>query len=201
MSAKFVITFAAFRFYNDGTESGSSPLAAQDVNVTGFNVDSNAQFHLRCRLDETGSGDVDGASTDDYAIQKRKNGGGSWKTITASTTEVRADTASDLTDGSATTNRSTDGISDGAGAFIAGIQEEGDSEITDFLHTGDDFTEHVWALEAVSVDLANDDFCEFRVILNGSTVTNSVVPRITFAKTATGIPVPVAFDHLAMGHQ
>lgn len=184
MSDKFVITFAAFRFYNDGTESGSSPLADQDTDVTGFNVDSNNQFHLRIRLDETGSGDVSGETTDDYAIQKRLNGGGAWSTITAATSIIRTDTASDLTDGGASTNRSTNGISDGAGSFFAGIQEEGDSEITDFQHTFNDFTEHVFALEAVSADLSDGDFCQFRVILNGSIVTNSVVPQITFEKAS-----------------
>lgn len=187
MSNKFVITFAAFRFYNDGTESGSSPLAAQDTDVTGVNVDSDAQFHLRIRLDETGDGSIAGASTDDYGIQRRKNGGGAWTTITASTSDIRTDTASDLTDDAATTNRSTNGISDGAGSFFAGVQEEGDSEITDFLHQADNFTEHVFALEGVSADIADADFYQFRVILNGSIVTNSVVPQITFEKTASDV--------------
>lgn len=182
MSDKFVITFRAFRFYNDGSESGSSPLADQDVNVTGFNVDSNNQFHLRISLEETGSGDIGGATTDDYGVQKRFNGAGGWETITASTSIIRTDTNSDLTDTDPTTNRAT-GITDGAGSFFAGIQEEGDSEITDFEHIFNDFTEHVLAFEAVSADLANADFCDFRVILNGSIVTNSVVPRITFTKT------------------
>jgi len=181
---KFVVDFDAFRFYEDGTESGSSPIAAQDTNVTGRNVDSDSQIHLRCRVQETGAGSVGGASTDDYQLQWRKNGGGSWTDVTASSLNAKADTASQLTDGSATTNRATDGISDGTGSFIAGEQEEGDGEIEDFEHTADNFAEHVYALILVSVDLADNDFLEFRMRLNAGAMDNSVVPRVTVAKTA-----------------
>ncbi len=188
MSDKFVVTCAAFRFYEDGSESGSSPVADQDTNVTGRNVDSDSQIHLRLRHDETGAGSIDGATTDDYALQYRLNGGGGWQSLTTSTEFVQADSASTLVDGVASTNRATNGISDGGGSFIAGKQEETNG-IIDYQLTANNFTEHVFALLLISADLADGDFVEFRCQLNGGNpgMTNTFVPRITVTKTAADV--------------
>ncbi len=175
----------AFRFYEDDgspSESASTPIAAQDTDVI-RDISSDNQLHLRFRIEEVGGGSIGGATTDDYQLQYRVNGGGGWANMTASSTEVQADTASELTDDGATTNRATNGISDGSGSFVAGIQEEGDGEITDYQLTADNFTEHVWALDLIAADLVGGDFIDFRVALNGGNpgMDNSVVPRITMA--------------------
>ncbi len=184
MSNKFVADADAFRFYEDDgspSESASTPIDAQDTNVPRA-LTSDNQLHLRYRVQEVGDGDVDGETTDDYTLEFQENGGGGWAAITASSSIVQADTSSLLSDGSATTNRSApDGITDGSGSFVAGEQEDGDGEITDSQLTGNDFTEHVWALDLISADWGSTDFIEFRMRYNGGGMTNSVTPRITKA--------------------
>lgn len=182
----FVPVVNAFRFYADGTENGSSPLDAEDTNIT-VNVDGgDQQVHLRIRIDETGAGSLGGATTDDYQLQYSKNGG-AYTSVTASSSDVHADTGSSLTDGGATTDRATNGISNPAsGSFVAGIQEEGDGQIANWQLTADNFTEHVWALLVVAADLANGNTLAFRVTLNGGSpgMTNNVTPTITIQKTS-----------------
>lgn len=174
----------AFRFYEDDgspSESASTPIAAQDINVNRDAASTDNQLHLRYRVEEVGAGDIAGETTDDYQLQFRMNGGGSWVNVDASSSFVQSDTASQLTDGDPSTNRGTDGISDGAGSFVAGEQEEGDGLITDHQLTANNFTEHVWALNLVSADLVTGNFIEFRVSLNGGNpgMDNSSLPRIT----------------------
>ena len=185
---EFVADFNAFRFYDDGTESGSSPKAAQDTDLGAEDVDSDVQLHLRARIEEVGGGSVGGAATDDYDLQYQLNGGGSWILIIPTSDRVIMDTGSLLTDADPTTNRGTDGITDGAGSFVASEQCEANSEITDFELTADNFTEAVWALKLISADFVNADFVEFRIRLNGGNpgMTNTSIPRITVTKTAVG---------------
>ncbi len=184
----FAVDADAFRFYeNDGSpsESTSTPLAAQDTNIE-RNVGSNTQLHIRYRVQEIGAGSTAGATTDDYDLEWRVNGGGGWNAIGPGTTRVRRDTGSELSDGAATTNRSTNGISDGSGSFFAGEQEEGNGEITDFQHEADNFTEHVWAIELVAADWSTGDFVDLRMRLNGGNpgMDNTAVPRITYPVAA-----------------
>ncbi len=139
-------------------------------------------LQLRYRIDETGS--KDGDAGDDWQLRVDKNASTTFVDVSAASSNVRAavDTDTDLTDGSATTNRSTDGISDpGAGSFVVGEQEAGNGLIEDHQLTADDFTEHVWALRLVLSDLADTDTLDFQVKLNAGDpgMTNSVTPRIT----------------------
>lgn len=175
----------AFRLYEDGTESGSAPIADQDIDIN-RNVEANSQVHLRMRVDEIGSGSAAGEATDDYALEVSINAGG-FVAVTGASTGVQSDSGSSLTDGVATTNRATNGISDpGGGSFIAGEQEEINGVIEDYQLTADNFTEHVWALLLIAADLSNGDTLDFRVTLNGGApgMTNNVVPRITAEKAA-----------------
>jgi hypothetical protein len=169
----------AFRFYDDGTESGSSPKAAQDTNIT-LTATGDAQFHLRFRIQETGA--IDGASTDDFALEVDKNSGG-FAAVTGSSSNVQSDTASGLTADAVTTNRAGDGIADGAGSFVAGEQEETNGVIEDRQLTANNFTEHVWACKLIEADLGAADTLDFRVTLNGGApgMTNNVLPRITIS--------------------
>ena len=180
-AATFTPLVNAFRFYDDGTESGSSPLGIQNANITRDVASGDRKVHLRYRIQE--SGGADGATTDDYGLEYRKNGG-SWTAVTASSSNVKSDTASGLTDGAATTNRGTNGISDGTGSFVAGEQEEGNGVIEDLQLTTDNFTEVVWALSVIQADVAETNTLEFRVTLNGGSpgITNSVTPQITITK-------------------
>lgn len=189
----------AFRLYNDGTESGSTPIANQDTNAT-ITVDSDTQVHVRYRFQETGG--KSGATTDDYNLQVSVNGG-AYANITTSTQKVKVDTGSTLTDGSATTNRATNGITDGTGSFIAGIQEEGDGQITNYQLTASNFTEQVWAVKLIAADFNNGATIDFRVSLNGGTpgMTNSVTPRITISQTtATKHWTPAAAELYSGGY-
>ncbi len=176
----------AFRFYEDDgspSESASTPIAAQDTNVTRDASTSDNDLHLRIRIEEVGAGSIGGAATDDYRLQFRKNGGGGWNNVDTTSLQVHADTTSELTNTAATTNRGTNGISDGSGSFVAGEQEEADGLVVNHELTADNFTEHVWALTLASANLVGGDFLDFRVQLNGGNpgMDNSVTPRITIS--------------------
>ena len=179
--------FDAWRFYEDGTESGSSPAAAQDTNLTARDPSTDPKAHLRARVQEIGDGSGSGASTDDYGLEYSKNSG-AYAAITASSSNVQVDTASGLTADAATTNRATNGIADGAGTFVAGEQEETNGIIEDHQLTADNFTEHVWALTLIDGDLADGDTLDFRITLNAGApgMTNTVIPRITISKAIAG---------------
>ncbi len=194
MSNKFVPNFAAFRLYEDGTESGSSPIEAQDTDTTARDISSDSQVHLRVRIDETGDGSVAGETTDDWTLEYRLNGGGSWVTITTSSSAVQTDTGSTLSDGSDTTDRATNGISAGTGSFFVGVQEDGNGEITDFQHAADNHTEHVFALLLISSVLADNDALTFRVALNGSNIAAGVVPSITVSTGGSTFEESIALD-------
>jgi hypothetical protein len=61
----------SFRFYADGTESGSTALATQDTNVT-VNTSSTANLQLRMRVQEKSG--VAQKATDDYTLQYSLDG-------------------------------------------------------------------------------------------------------------------------------
>ena len=177
LAAVFTPDVNAFRFYSDGTESGSSPKADEDIDIE-LDPAGDAQFHLRFRVQNQGS--LDGDSTDDYALEVSKNSG-SFAAVTGASSDVQSDTASGLTADGATTNRATNGIADGTGSFVAGEQEETNGVIENRQLTASNFTEHVWACKLIDADLGDGDTLDFRVTLNGGTpgMTNSVTPRIT----------------------
>ena len=181
--------FDAWRFYEDGTESGSSPAAAQDTSLTARNPSTDPKVHLRARVQEIGAGSLGGATTDDYGLEYSKNAG-AYAAVTAASSNVQIDTASGLTADAATTNRATNGITDGSGSFVAGEQEETNGVIEDHQLTADNFTEHVWALTLIEADLADGDTLDFRITLNAGApgMTNTVVPRITISLPVTFTP-------------
>lgn len=164
----------AFRIYADGTESGSTALAAENTNYTA-DLSDRLILHVRYRIQETAG--ADGAASDAYALEYSRNGG-AYTTVNGGTYVSNSSTSA-LTDGAATTNRAT-GLTDGTGSFVAGVQEEGNGAFTHLL-TASNFTEHVWAVILLWETLADGDTLDFRVTLNGGTpgITNSVTPRIT----------------------
>lgn len=181
LAGEFAPDFTAFRFYEDGTESGSTAAADQDTDVTrDINVAAELDLHLRTRIEEQSGGAGD--TTDDWQLQYNLNGAG-WNNVTAVSSAIRVDTVSDLADGVATTNRAT-GISDPTGVFVAGVQEEGDGAFLNHQITAGDFTEHVNALRIQAGDVFIGDTIDFRWVLTTSgagTLTNTSVPRINIA--------------------
>lgn len=180
-TAVFTPAANKYRFYDDdGAEDASTPLANEDTNVT-INVDSgNVPFQLRYRLQEGGG--AAGAATDDYDLQRSLNSGG-YSTITGATTAIITST-SGLTNDGATTNRATNGITDGTGSFVAGEQST-DGVLDNWQLTASNYSEIVYGGTVVAADVNNNDTIDFRVTLNGGTpgMTNSVTPRITIQKT------------------
>jgi len=183
LAAAFGPDFTAWRFYNDdGTEATATAAAAQDTAVTrDINVAAELDLHMRSRIEEQNA--AAGETTDDWKLQYNLNGAG-WNDITAASAVLRADTASELTDGAATTNRSSEPISDPTGSFVAGVQEEGDGAFLNHQLTASNFTEHVNALRIQTGDVSLDDFIDLRWVLTtsgGGTLTNTSVPRINIA--------------------
>ena len=126
-AAVFTPVVNAFRFYNDdGGEAASTPRTAQDTNIV-VNVAKGDDFlHLRLRVDETGG--KDGATTDEYALQRNNNELG-WLNVPVVTAGVYMHAASQLVEAGSTTDRTADPISNPAGAFLAGVQKEANSTV------------------------------------------------------------------------
>lgn len=181
--ATFTPVVNAFRFYQDGgSESGSTPLAAQDTNITVDLSGGNVGVHLRVRIDETAG--AAGATTDDWTLQYSKNGGAFQVITTSPITNIDGAAGTGLTNGSATTNRATDGITDpGSGSFVAGKQIDAAApNVLNHQITASNFTEHVTSFALVAADLADADTLDFRYLLNAATFTHNVTPRITIQK-------------------
>lgn len=168
-----------FRFYEDGSEDGSTPIANENTNIT-RTITSDSNLHLRVLIQESGGG-TSGATSDDWQLQYEKNDSGSWVNVTTTSACIKGYNSSSLTDAAVTTNRSTNGISDGSGSFVAGeISETG--LITDRQLTLSNFTEFLYSLTVVASEVVNGDTYDFRVLWKGGTFTYNVTPRITIAK-------------------
>lgn len=169
----FALTQRAYRFYNDdGSETTATAAAAENTNLT-VSETTNTNIVLRVGLQESGSGSFSGATTDDFQLQYSKNGG-AYTNITTSSSNVKGFDSTNLTDAGTTTNR----LSAGTGSFVAGeISESG--LVTDRQVTANNYTEMLYTLTVVAADVAANDTLDFRVLLNGGTITYSVTPRIT----------------------
>lgn len=181
MVAMFTNNFNAFRFYDDsGGEAASAQLAAQDVNIT-VNLDGgDVDIQFRARVDEVGG--ADGTTMDDYGVEVDKNATSFVALPTSDTGTGIFAVAAGLTNDAATTNRSSDPISDpGGGAFVAGEQSD-DGIVDDMQITASDFTEHAYGLRLVAADLVDGDFFDLQ-FSNSSVSNNNVTPRITIEKS------------------
>jgi hypothetical protein len=188
--ASFTPVLRAYRIYGDGTESGSSALAAQDI-APDIDVSSgNQQAHIRVSIEETGGGS--GVADDTWQLQYSKNGG-TWTNVTASSSNVQADTGSGLTDDGATTNRASEPILDPVSTWQAGKQEEGNGVLA-FGQNNDTYTEHVYAVLLIAADLADGDALTFRVSYEAGTpgFTHNVTPTIDVTKGLTIVPDGIA---------
>jgi hypothetical protein len=71
-----LVTQAAYRFYADGTESGSTALAAQDTPASADLSGGDLNAQVRVQLQSTNA--IDPASTDDWQLQYELNGDTNW---------------------------------------------------------------------------------------------------------------------------
>ncbi|MFY9316581.1 MAG: DUF6701 domain-containing protein [Burkholderiales bacterium] len=172
-------TQAAFRFYEDGTEAGSTAIGAQDTNISRDLTGGNSNLQLRLRVQEING--LSGAATDDYQLQYSKNAG-AYANVTGASANVRGFNSGSLTDGGATTNR----LTAGTGSFVAGEISQ-DGLVDDHQITASNYTEHLYSLTLMSADLANGDTLDFRVLRNGAAFSSyAVTPRITVSKVVPG---------------
>lgn len=192
-SAMFDPEFTKFRFYaSDAGEAASTPLENQDADHT-LTVDVDTQIQLRMFAQNR----QDAGSTDDWRLDYDKNTGG-FAVVPVNDTGAGIEGATaGLTNDAATTNRTSNGITDGTGSFDACIQ------ITDGIGSCTlgalNYTEVVYGLQFVAANVANSDTFDFE-FGRPNAMTNTIVPRITISKSAGGFTVPLASDHLAMGH-
>jgi hypothetical protein len=174
----------AFRFYEDGTEAGSSAIAAQDTNIS-RDVSSNSNLLLRIRIEST---ELSAAFPPDvWQLQYSKNSG-AWTNVTTSSSNVRAFNSTNLTDDGATTERLTSGVTTWTSGFVSE-----DGVVGDFvLETGknvstNQYTEFLYSLTVIDADVLTSDTLDFRVLRNGSTITTyTVTPRITVTNSGSG---------------
>ena len=190
--AMFDPVFSKFRLYASGGEATSSPLEAQDIDHT-LTVDTDQEIQVRMFVQN-----IDAAgSTDDWIIAADKNVS-AFVVVPTSDTGAGIETGgAGLTNDVATTNRVTDGISDGTGTFDAAVQ------VTDGLGSvtlgASNYTEIVFGIKFIAANVANNDTFDFE-FNKPNAMDNNIVPRITISKSAGGFTVPLAFDHLSMGH-
>ena len=154
------ITQAAYRFYDQGTESGSVALQPQDTAHTGDLTGGDGLGHLRVRLQSTTAVAID--ATDDFTLQYEKNTSGTW--VNVGTGAVIGYNDPNLTDAAATTNR----LGAGTGSFVAGkVSEDGLADNVGW--TANNYTELLFSCQFVKAQLISGDTIRFRVLRNGAT--------------------------------
>ena len=167
------ITQAAYRFYEEGTETGAVALGtAQDTPITGDLNNGDTSGQLRIRLQSTTAVAV--PATDDWQLQYEKNASGTWVNVTTSSPVAAAYDSPNLTAAAATTSR----LGAGTGSFEAGEVTE-DGVANDRGWSGNNYTELVYSLMIKAADVTNADTIRFRVLRNGST------NDLTYAQTPT----------------
>ena len=173
-----------FRWRNDdGDESstGASFAADEVTNLTDVVITSgDVDLRLRIGIDQTSTAYTDNAGDPDIVprLQAKLNSGGTWAAvpISDSSTYVEMDSASGLSDGSATTNH---GLTLDHTFGADGTQEENSSDagtITADLATPGTQESFIneWAITLLSSGLADGDVVYFRVTDAGTLLDNYV---------------------------
>jgi len=169
-------TLADFRFYENGTEAGSTASAPQGTNIE---VDGNVfdTGHLRIRIQE--SGGVSGTATDDWKLQVSEAGG----TYTDNPGTMIEQATAGLA-GGATTER----LTGGTGSFVAGVQQGSFGGPSNFQLTANNFTEGVWGFQIIPTTAVEDTTVDLKVVVNVGAgfvdlTTLTVIPRLTIRKS------------------
>jgi len=177
------VTQAAYGFYNDGTETGSTALAGVNTAPTIDVTQGDVNTQLRMRLQSTTTTLV--PATDDWCLQWEKNANGTWTDVDAVTTTARAYDSAYLTNAAATTNR----LGAGTGTFVAGkVAEDGFTD--DVGWSANNYTELLYTVKLIQADLTNGDVLRFRILRNDAisdTMTYSSTPTINVTRTLPAV--------------
>lgn len=174
---------SAYRFYADGTETGSAALAAENTAYAWNSGTGDLNLGLRVKMQAYTSFSV-GAATDDYVLQYEENASGTWIPISAGS-KVVAFNSTNLTEGAATTAR----LTAGTGSFVAGKVAE-DGLVDDLQVTASNYTELLYSITLKSA-VATTGTLRFRVLHNdsltysGSTVTPTITVTAPNPKVGT----------------
>lgn len=84
-----VLDQAAFRFFADGTETGSAALAAQNTAPAVDTSGGDVVLGLRVRVQEGGNGAVQ--ATDDFQLQWERNASGTWSPVVSASPQALSD--------------------------------------------------------------------------------------------------------------
>lgn len=197
--ATFTPSQNAFQFFADGTEAGSTALAAQGSAPT-IQLATDFNFQLRIRFQENGG--KNGGVTDDWQLQYNKGGAG-WVSITASSAVIKGFNSASLADADPTTQR----LTSGSGSFVAGAISE-DGLVDNIRLTSSNFQEDLWSLTLVFADIVDGDSIQFRALINGATMTYNDTPSLTVrvpvtlntfdAVTSSDDPAAIVRAHVLM---
>jgi len=174
MGAIGIRTQFNFRARNDdGTESTATWKAALDSNWT-QNVDETFRLRIRCTQ---GGGTANGFVP---TLQYNLNSAG-WNDVTTSSSVVRAVSSANVTDEEATTEQIDPGGN--ALAYTAGKVSE-DGQCGSYTFGSGQDTENEFVLQIRSVDVANNDTVQFRVVdFNVELDSYSVTPQATVSES------------------
>ncbi len=183
-SDMFTPHLARFRCYGTGTESGSSALAAEDINISIDVSAGNVDFQYRILIEEQGN--ASGTTMDDWQVEVEKNALGFVDLTASDPGSGILGVDAGLTNDAATTNRSSEPISDpGAGSFDAGEQSN-DGVVDNMQLTANNFTEHVYGVRVIADNVADADTFKFR-LRTPSSIVNDITLTVTIIKG--GAPV------------
>jgi hypothetical protein len=163
------ITQAAYRFYADGTESGSTAVANQSTAYSADVTGGDVNLQLRIRLQSTSATAITAA---DLRLEYECNVSGSWGRLIDSFS-VTPHNSSNVTDGAATTNRLTGGTN----SFVAGVIST-DGLAASVSWSGNNYTELLFPITIKQYG-ASTSTIRFRI------TTNGVPTGYTYSSTPT----------------
>ncbi len=153
-----------YRFYaGDGDETASTALENEDTGHT-LTVDSDQTIQVRFAIENQTA--EDGSTMDDYQLVYDKNTAGDVSIPTSDGGAGISSDAAGLTNDAATVERVTDGLTAGAGSYVAGEQSS-DGLIDNMQLTGSNYTEHVWGVKFYTANVADADTFDFSYTCSG----------------------------------
>jgi len=181
---------------DDGNESsgGASFLAAENINLTDQDADSDVIFRLRILLEQNNVLH-DQSETTTPRLDFKLNTGGTYAAVpdSGSGTEVEI-VASQLVDEAATTDHGV--TKTGGYTFVAGTQEEtsASAAVINWPATEQDSVIVEWSFKSLAAGLANLDELFFRVTNAGANLDT-----YTFGDTGDTNPIKIGFVSTVLG--
>ena len=171
-----------WRFYADGTETGSVAEANENTDVT---LEVATVYQVRWAVSETGSAVW---TTQDLQLEYNLNSAG-WNDVNATSSVVQS-AAGGLVEADDTTDRIT-----GQGSFQASeCQDETDGLTAGTDRVDTEYINAVWSFQILAADVVDTDTIQLRITddVLGWTAENQALPTITVNEAA-------AIDHVAVG--